>query len=295
MNAVDHMLDHVSRAGIRRLADVRRADEEAERAATLRRYGGDLTAFLNRLHRAELDAIALALGMDTRGRVGELRKRVWDWGATAEAGGPDWLGTSVQPEPRVLRGKLVFFKAHPGIAPGADAYPREVPVSVPPPQYSVEPETLEQLLDRASSLVGLRMGERGKDKGAHGARIAALLGVIEDGFSEPDWRGEVEIKTVPVVRDAGGLWWVKEDPAISMETARPMAKLERVLWVARIADEEDSPILSWFYQELGDGLVPLVYRDLHTRPKGGKGATTRGWYLHKRFFIDCGLLLSLNG
>ena len=38
-----------------------------------------------------------------------------------------------------------------------------------------------------------------------------------------------------------------------------------------------------------------IARYLHRRPKGGRGATTRGWYLHKRFFCESGFLRSLNG
>ncbi|MBT8494227.1 MAG: hypothetical protein KJO07_14315, partial [Deltaproteobacteria bacterium] len=211
------------------------------------------------------------------------------------AGGEAFVGTALQPEPRILRGKLVHFGAEPAIEPAAADLPRAIPPPAPVPRFGSEPDTLEELLDRASALVGVRLGDRGRDKGAYGTLIASVLGVREDGFSEPDWRGEVEIKTVPVVRDAGGLWWVKEDPAVSMETARPLAKLVRVLWITRVADDDGSPVLSWLYQEHSPRLRQLFERDLHTRPKGGAGATTRGWYLHKRFFIDSGLLRSLNG
>jgi hypothetical protein len=38
-----------------------------------------------------------------------------------------------------------------------------------------------------------------------------------------------------------------------------------------------------------------VRRDLHTRPKGPRGTDRRGWYLHKRFFVDAGLYPTLNG
>ncbi len=271
------------------------ATDEAERARAEARFGHDLCGFLNAMRRAELEAAAAELGLATTGSIGALRHRLWDWGAVAEAGSAEWIGTALQPEPRILRTKLVFFRHGPGVAPEAATMPRPIPNPVAAPETCGDPDSLEQLLERATALIGLRLGERGRDKGAYGARIAELLGLTEDGFSEPDWRGEVELKTIPVVRDRGGLWWVKEDPAVSMETARPLAKLARVLWVTRVADDDDSPILSWFYQERDATIERLIARDLHTRPKGGAGATTRGWYLHKRFFVDSGLLSTLNG
>lgn len=187
-----------------------------------------------------------------------------------------------------------------GLAPPAPALPRPVP---PPracerpdrPDAIDEPDTVEDLLARATQLVGMRLGQRGPDKGEYGSRIAALLGVRERGAAEPDWRGEVEVKTVPVVRDPGGLWRVAEDPAVSMADIRPESKLGRVLWIARVADAGDSPILSWYYQEWDAWVARLARRCLHTRPKGPAGATTRGWYLHKRFFAASGFLVTLNG
>jgi hypothetical protein len=119
--------------------------------------------------------------------------------------------------------------------------------------------------------------------------------VRERGFAEADWRGEVELKTVPVVRDRSGAWRVKEDPAVAMEGVDPLRKLDRVLWFARVADAGDSPLLSWYYQERDDAIAVLQQRYLHLRPKGGAGATTRGHYLHKSFFLESGFLASLNG
>jgi hypothetical protein len=96
------------------------------------------------------------------------------------------------------------------------------------------------------------------------------------------------------VRDPSGFWRVKEDPAIGMEGIDPLGKLMRVLWIARVADADDSPVLSWFYQELEATLERLARAYLHTRPKGGAGATTRGWYLHKSYFLESGFSRSLN-
>lgn len=256
---------------------------------------GDLARLLNLCTRAELDALAAAFRCDDDGDIGALRARLWLRGAEAEARGPEHLGSPVQPVPVVLRGKLVHLAALPGREPPAPAWPRPVPPAVCAPAFDDEPESIDELLDRATAIVGVRLGAAARDKGAYGARIAALLGVVERGHREPDWRGEVELKSVPVVRDASGGWWrVKEDPAISMVDAEPWAKLQRVLWIARVADEPDAPVLSWFYQERDAVVAALMRRDLHTRPKGGAGATTRGWYLHKRFFVDGGLLRSLN-
>lgn len=295
MNAVAEILERIPREVTRRLAGRSLASDEAERKRAYTRFGHDLCRFLNAMRRAELEAVAADVGIATAGSIGALRHRLWMWGASMEAGSAHWIGSTLQPEPRVLRSKLVFFRRRAGVAPDAEELPRPIPAPVPRPEVCGDPDSLEQLLERANALIGLRLGERGRDKGAYGARIAELLGLVEDGFSEPDWRGEVELKTIPVVRDRGGLWWVKEDPAVSMETARPLAKLARVLWIARVADDDESPILSWFYQERDETIVRLIARDLHTRPKGGAGATTRGWYLHKRFFVDSGLLSTLNG
>ena len=77
-------------------------------------------------------------------------------------------------------------------------------------------------------------------------RAAALLGVVERGDDEPDWRGDVEIKTVPVAREASGLWRVVEDPAIAMVgEGGALAKLQRTLWLARAdVDGGDATIVS---------------------------------------------------
>ncbi len=304
MNAAREFASALPRhALVRMLRALRWPDDEvpAGRAAALRAVSAQfelgLVAFLNHANRAELDAIASALALDTQGSIGALRARLWLRGAEREAGGELQLGKPWQPMPVILGGKLVYMRDRAGIAPAARELPRAVPEERAAPEplsAGDEPDCMEDLLARASELVGVRLGERGRDKGEWGSRIAAMLGVAERGFSEPDWRGLIEIKTLPVVRDRSGFWRVKEDPAVSMERARPIAKLGRVLWVARAADAERSPVLSWFYQEL-DAVRELVARDLHRRPKGGAGATTRGWYLRKRFFSESGFLRSLNG
>jgi len=291
MNAALHfaeLLPHVVRA---RLAGAGRRDVDR---ALRRAFAGDLPALLNRLRRAELEELARAIGAEPTGAVGALRERIWRAGAALEAGGEAELGHPWQPVPVVLGGRLVMLGPVRGLAPPA----QELPRSIPPPRSASaveEPDTVEELLARATDLCGVRLGARGRDKGEYGSRIAALLGVRERGVAEPDWRGEVEVKTVPVVRDPGGLWRVSEDPAVSMAEVAPESKLGRVLWIARVADAADSPILSWYYQEWDQVVAGLARRCLHTRPKGPAGATTRGWYLHKRFFAGSGFLATLNG
>ena len=258
------------------------------------RFALDLPGLLNQCTRSELETIAVACKIDTRGSIAALRMRLWQQGAKLEAGCTDLMGTALQPCPIVLRSKLILQGAPTGLSPHAVTYPRKVPAAknYEPP---VEPDCLEQLLANADAVVGCRLGASARDKGAFGLQIAQMLGVPEYGYAEPDWQGEVEIKTVPVVFDQAGWWRVKEDPAISMETASPMAKLKRVLWLARITDTDESAVLSWYYQELGPRLESIAKRFLHTRPKGGKGTSQRGWYLHKRFFVESGFLRSLNG
>ena len=89
-----------------------------------------------------------------------------------------------------------------------------------------------------------------------------------------------------------------------MVDAAPLAKLRRVLWMVRATVEDDdaaaarapgATFLSWYFVEWDAEIARLVRRDLHTRPKGPRGTRARGWYLHKRFFIDAGLYATLNG
>jgi hypothetical protein len=124
-----------------------------------------------------------------------------------------------------------------------------------------------------------------------------LLGVIERGVDEPDWRGDVEIKTVPIAREPSGLWRIVEDPAIAMlGEANALAKLQRTLWLARAdADDGDATIVSWYLLDWDSTIARLTRRYLHARPKGPAGTDQRGLYLSKRFFADAGMLATLNG
>lgn len=188
-----------------------------------------------------------------------------------------------------------------GMAPAADVYPRPLPAPARWSARSDEPESIDELLDAASAAIGVRLGARGRDKGAWGVRAAELLGVVERGLDEPDWRGDVEIKTVPVAQEASGYWSVVEDPAIAMVGEGGIAKLQRTLWLARatITDEgegdEDATIVSWYLLEWDAHVARLARRYLHERPKGPRNTKQKGLYLHKRFFADAGMLATLNG
>lgn len=305
MNAALHFASALPRPSLARLARLARLAAARRRAAppdgldveraVRRAFELDLVSLLNAARRDELEAMAVAASIEPEGAVGHLRARLWRRGAELEAGGPDQIGHPWQPVPHVIGGRLVHLGPQRGAAPPTALLPRPIPSPRPPPPPGDEPETIEDLLDRATALVGVRLGRARRDKGEHGARVAALLGVRELGLAEPDWRGDVEVKTVPVVRDRGGLWRVKEDPAVSMDGVAPESKLGRVLWIARVADAGDSPVLSWYYQEWDGVVAELARAALHTRPKGGAGDRTRGWYLHKRFFAGSGFLYTLNG
>ncbi|MBT8492979.1 MAG: hypothetical protein KJO07_07960, partial [Deltaproteobacteria bacterium] len=81
VNAVDHILQLAPRDAIRRLAGRALVSDEAERVRAGNKYRHDLAAFLNRLRRADLDAVAEEIGLEVEGKVGELRARIWRWGA----------------------------------------------------------------------------------------------------------------------------------------------------------------------------------------------------------------------
>ncbi|MBP9088263.1 MAG: hypothetical protein KBG15_19225 [Kofleriaceae bacterium] len=285
----------------RSLVDISRR-EAADALATM--FESDFVALLNLLARLELAGLAVRVPLPTpairalpaTASVAELRAALWQWGAIIEAGSEAWIGTALQPMPHLLAGYLVQHRPALG-AYGANAlWPRPVPPPRDAQPPLAEPATVEQLLDAADALVGVRLGPRGVDKGAWGQRAARLLGVIDRGDDEPDWRGDVEIKTVPVQRDGQGWWRIAEDPAICMAAGRPMAKLARVLWLVRASlADADATILSWYFLECDSFIAGLAARDLHQRPKGPRGTSARGWYLHKRFFADAGLLATLNG
>jgi hypothetical protein len=335
VNAVEHMARQLSREAVRRLAalrdrrfrpgpghatllgarpapaeppppyapyNARRAlDNDEAHARVVERWGGDLCGLLNALTRSELAALAEVLGVPARGRSPDLREALWEHGARLEAGGAE-VSPALQPRPIVLGGHLVLQAPPRGLYPPASAWPRAVPPAAAPAPPDGEPETLDDLLAAADRTIGVRLGRRGRDKGAWGSRAAALLGIVERGLDEPDWRGDVEVKTVPVGRDPTGRWRVVEDPSIAMLGEPVLAKLQRTLWLVRVTlddagrgEDADAAILSWYLLEWDADVARLARRYLHERPKGPAGTSQLGLYLHRRFFADAGLLATLNG
>ena len=306
MNAVEHFVARLSGEAVRRLAALRasrfdaaastpRRDATADEARELAiaRWQGDLCGLLNALTRGELAELARA---EAGVRSPELRMRLWQRGAELERAGAE-ISPALQPRPVLLGGHLVVQAPPRGLYPPAHAWPRPLPAPVAPAPPIEEPDSIDELLAAGDRAIGVRLGRRGTDKGAWGLRAAALLGVIERGGDEPDWRGDVELKTVPVAREPSGLWRVVEDPAIAMlgETSA-LAKLQRTLWLARAdCGDGDATIVSWYLLEYDAHVARLARRYLHVRPKGPAGTDQRGLYLHKRFFADAGLLATLNG
>jgi hypothetical protein len=312
MNAVAHMISRLPPEVIRRLAALRPArfaaaahepratlDVEQATARLLARWDTDLCGLLNAMTRGELAGLALRIdlpvGLRGPARSPALRAALWDRGAALERGGVA-ISPAVQPRPIVLGGHLVVQAPPRGLCPPSAGWPRALPpacAAAPPPD---EPDTLDELLAAADRAIGVRLGARGRDKGAWGVRAARLLGITERNEREPDWRGDVEVKTVPVAREPSGWWRVVEDPAIAMANEPALAKLARTLWLARSdVDPDDATIVSWYLLDWDPTIARLARRYLHDRPKGPRGTDARGSYLHKRFFADAGMLATLNG
>lgn len=308
MNAVVHLTGLLAPEAVRRLAALRanRFEARATPAATgpldvgeaaervIARWGDDLCGLLNAMTRGELAQLATRLRIAATGRSPELRIAVWSRGAELERQGVE-IPPALQPRPIVLGGHLVIQAPARGLAPPADAWPRPIPPPRPAAIPDEEPASLDELLAAADRLVGVRLGPRGRDKGAWGTRAAELLGLVEHGRGEPDWRGDVEVKTVPIAQQASGHWGVVEDPAIAMVGEGGLAKLQRTLWLARATLDDDATIVSWYLLDWDADIARLVRRYLHERPKGPRGTLGRGVYLSKRFFADAGLLAALNG
>ena len=303
MNAVVRFATWLALESLRRLAartrpqrDASDLDQDEAWEHVLGRWSNDLCGLLNSLTRGELATIARAEQLAIDGRSDELRGRLWERGAALERCGVD-VGALLQPRPVILGGHLVIQAPPRGLYPPSELWPRPVPPVTTAAPPDDEPDDLDELLAAADRAIGVRLGRRGPDKGAWGIRAAALVGVTERGGGEPDWRGDVEIKTVPVARDRSRLWRIVEDPAIAMvDGGGTLAKLQRTLWLARadLADG-DATIVSWYLLDWDPVVARLAHRDLHQRPKGPAGTDQRAVYLHKRFFADAGLLATLNG
>jgi hypothetical protein len=314
VNAVAHIARLLPAPAVRRLAALRvgrfertrrssvQLDNEAAFERVVERWGGDLCGLVNAMSRGDLLAALAALGASGDARSPALRLALWEAGAALERGGTE-IPPALQPRPIILGGHLVIQGAPRGPFPPSAAWPRAVPDSCDACPPHEEPDTLDDLLAAADRLIGVRLGRRGRDKGAWGSRAQALLGVTLRGEGEPDWRGDVEIKTVPIARESSGAWRVVEDPAIAMAGelgvgggSAALAKLQRTLWLAR-ADlgDGDATIVSWYLLDWDPEIARLARRYLHERPKGPAGTDARALYLSKRFFADAGLLATLNG
>jgi hypothetical protein len=270
-------------------------DVDEARHVVAERWDADLCGLLNSMTRGELEWLAAMVDVTREGKAPDLRERLWRHGSMLERCGQE-VSPNLQPRPSLLGGHLVVMAPARGAYPPSETWPRELPSVREADPPAEEPETLDELLAAADRTIGVRLGERGRDKGAWGMRAARLLGVEERGGEEPDWRGDVEIKTVPVAREANGLWRIVEDPAIAMlGEGGALAKLQRTLWLARASIGDDATIVSWYLLDWDPIVARLVRRYLHVRPKGPKGTNQRGLYLHKRFFAECGLLAALNG
>ncbi|HEU4732579.1 MAG TPA: hypothetical protein VFT22_32010, partial [Kofleriaceae bacterium] len=270
-------------------------DVEQASARVIERWGGDLCGLLNAMTRGELAVLALRLGAPGGARSPELRATLWERGAALERGDAR-VSAVVQPRPIVLGGHLVVQAPPRGLYPPSARWPRDLPGALPAAPPPEEPDTLDELLAAADRAIGVRLGARGRDKGAWGLRAARLLGIVERNEREPDWRGDVEVKTVPVARDPAGWWRIVEDPAIAMAGEPALAKLARTLWLARAdVGPRDATIVSWYLLDWDPCVAQLARRYLHDRPKGPRGTDARGTYLHKRFFADAGMLATLNG
>jgi hypothetical protein len=308
MNAVAHMISLLPPEVIRRLAALRLhrftagaseprgvLDVEQASARVIARWDADLCGLLNAMTRGELAVLAMRLGVRAALRSPVLRAALWERGAALERCGAE-ISPAIQPRPIVLGGHLVVQARPRGLYPPSATWPRAMPAEAAAAPPGGEPDTLDELLTAADRAIGVRLGARGRDKGAWGLRAARLLGIVERNEREPDWRGDVEVKTVPVARDPGGWWRVVEDPAIAMADEPALAKLQRTLWLARSdVDPADATIVSWYLLDWDPDIARLARRYLHDRPKGPAGTSARGHYLHKRFFADAGMLATLNG
>jgi hypothetical protein len=273
--------------------DILDVDEARDRVRA--RWGGDLCGLLNAMTRGELAHVARRMGLSGEGRSPGLREALWDKGAALERHGVD-VTSIVQPRPVVLGGHLVIQAPPRGAFPPSARWPRPVPEPADASPPHDEPDSLDELLAAADRALGVRLGSRGRDKGAWGTRAASLLGVVDRGLDEPDWRGDVEIKTVPIAIDPTGRWRIVEDPAIAMVGELAIAKLQRMLWLARAdVGDDDATIVSWYLVDWDPEVARAARRYLHIRPKGPAGTDGRGLYLHKRFFADAGMLATLNG
>jgi hypothetical protein len=285
VNAAAVLLALVAPATARRLG----ADAEA-------RYRGDLVSLLNRLRKDELSALAARLRLAADDDAGGAARARCGGGAPwpRPAARRTWAAGCSRC--RRARRAACPRRAARGLAPRAARVAAPHPAAAAAGPAGRRARRRRLLLAAADRALGVRLPARGRDKGAWGRAAAALLGVIERGADEPDWRGEVELKTVPVARDRAGSWRVTEDPAVAMEGASPLGQARPgAVAVPGRPVGDGATLISWYLLDWDADLARWIRRDLHTRPKGPRGTAARGWYLHKRFFVDAGLYATLNG
>src|SRR5690606_23415409 len=114
-------------------------------------------------------------------RAPQLRALLWERGAELERRGHAEVSPMLQPRPVLLGGHLVVQAPPRGMYPPSATYPRPMPDAAPAEPPPEEPESVDELLAAADRVLGVRLGARGRDKGAWGSRAAALLGVVERG------------------------------------------------------------------------------------------------------------------
>ena len=182
----------------------------------------------------------------------------------------------------------------PGAAARAvSAEPPRGRAPLPPPRAAAppadEPDSLDELLAAADRAIGVRLGPRGRDKGAWGVRAARAArrrrarrrrARLARRRRDQDRAGRARARS--------GLWRVVEDPAIAMvgERARSRSCSARCGSRAPTSTTATRRSSSWYLLEWDAAVARLARRYLHERPKGPRGTDQRGVYLHKRFFAD---------
>jgi hypothetical protein len=280
----------------RRLAGGRH-DAAAEDAALAARFAGDLVALLNCLRADELRGLCAARRLGDGGDAGALRARLWRWGALAEAGGAALLGTPVQPIPVAARRAPGPRRAARGLAPPGPAWPRPIPpaAAAGPARRRARPTSICSWPPPiARSACGCRRAVATRARGAARRRRSSASSSAAPTSPTGAARSSSRPCRWPAI--APVRWRVTEDPAVgdggrvALGQARPAC-----CGCAGRPVDDGATLVSWYLLDWDADLARWIRRDLHTRPKGPRGTAARGWYLHKRFFVDAGLYATLNG
>ena len=227
MNATHHFLKQLNRQALIGVWAKRFGEHPGLDVSTitlrenlLEQFRSDLGGFLNCCNRNELDKIALDVGCNLKVSIGEMRLALWERATVLEQTDGVLRDFGSNAKPSLLRGKVVFLQKGNGID-AVSSGPVFLDSGTHLLAFDSEPDDIEELLRRAECLRGEAIPMQGRDKGGYGAWIAERLGLIERGLAEPDWQGEVEVKTLPVAKDGMGHFYVSEDPAIAMENVDP--------------------------------------------------------------------------